>query len=87
MMQLSQTLLVKEGQVHCRACDRELGPASQGWKNHTNLDEKLLHELGVPYTTSDKLRLRQFSCPGCGTLLDTELALPGDPFLEDQLKL
>jgi acetone carboxylase gamma subunit len=27
--------------------------------------------------------LRQFCCPACGALLDTETALPGDPFLDD----
>ena len=27
--------------------------------------------------------LRQFGCPGCGALLDSEMALPGEPFLDD----
>jgi len=27
--------------------------------------------------------IRQFCCPACGALLDSETALPGDPFLED----
>jgi len=27
--------------------------------------------------------LRRFCCPKCGHLLDTETALPEDPFLED----
>ena len=31
--------------------------------------------------------LRRFSCPRCGHLLDTETALPDDPFLEDLVKV
>jgi acetone carboxylase gamma subunit len=27
--------------------------------------------------------IRRFSCPSCGALLDSETALPGEPFLED----
>ncbi|MDB5999601.1 MAG: Acetone carboxylase gamma subunit, partial [Rhizobacter sp.] len=29
--------------------------------------------------------LRRFSCPQCGGLLDTETAMPDDPFLDDVL--
>ncbi|SED91557.1 hypothetical protein SAMN05443249_5898 [Beijerinckia sp. 28-YEA-48] len=29
--------------------------------------------------------IRQFSCKQCGALLDTEVALSGDPFLNDRL--
>jgi acetone carboxylase gamma subunit len=29
--------------------------------------------------------LRRFSCPDCGALLDTEIALADDPFLDDIL--
>ena len=35
------------------------------------------------YTTNNTFLLREFVCPGCGALLDSEIALPGDPFLED----
>ncbi len=37
------------------------------------------------YTTIDDLLLREFMCPGCGALLDSEVALPGDPFLKDRV--
>jgi acetone carboxylase gamma subunit len=38
---------------------------------------------GAPYSAADDALLRRFLCPGCCTLLDSETALPGDPFLED----
>jgi hypothetical protein len=38
---------------------------------------------GAAYSVSDKVLLRRFSCGGCGALLDTEMALPGEPFLDD----
>ena len=41
--------------------------------------------MAAIYTTDERLLLREFACPGCGGLLDTEIALPGDPFLEDSL--
>ena len=52
-------------------------------KSQKCVDEEILKQLGGPYTTGDEVRLRKFSCPGCGLLLDCELALPEDPFLED----
>ena len=30
--------------------------------------------------------LRRFYCPSCGTTLDAETALPGEPFLVDRVR-
>ena len=38
---------------------------------------------GAGSAIEERVVLRLFSCPGCGALLDTETALPEDPFLED----
>jgi acetone carboxylase gamma subunit len=38
---------------------------------------------GKAYTGEPASMLRQFGCPGCGALLDSEMALPGEPFLDD----
>ena len=38
---------------------------------------------GKAYSAGAAVRLRQFCCPGCGALLDSETALAGDPFLDD----
>ncbi len=42
---------------------------------------------GQAYSSGDQVMLRRFSCPKCGSLLDCETALPGDPFLEDVMKV
>jgi len=40
---------------------------------------------GASMTAQPEVVLRRFSCPGCGALLDTETAMPDDPFLDDVL--
>jgi acetone carboxylase gamma subunit len=88
-MRFSNTLhLIKRAkgvQVVCTACDKDLTPASDSWKKAAALTEQPANELPGPYRTGQGLLLRQFCCPHCGALLDTELALPGEPFLEDRL--
>jgi acetone carboxylase gamma subunit len=38
---------------------------------------------GTGSNVEPRVVLRLFACPHCGHLLDTETALPDDPFLED----
>jgi acetone carboxylase gamma subunit len=72
-------------QVHCGSCEHSLGDAGKNWKHGATLHERPAHELDGPYRTGRNLLLRQFSCPRCGALLDTEMALSGDPWIEDRL--
>lgn len=70
--------------VCCSKCGAALVPAGQPWKTAAALDEQPMRGAGgVAYSVSDKVLLRRFTCKGCGTLLDTEMALPGEPFLDD----
>jgi acetone carboxylase gamma subunit len=44
--------------------------------------------IDIPGSTSSThpdVEIRHFSCPACGALLDSETALPEDPFLDDIL--
>lgn len=51
------------------------------------LDERPLGEAGGPlFRTDGGVLLRRFYCPSCGTTLDTETALPGEPFLVDRVE-
>jgi acetone carboxylase gamma subunit len=75
----------KGAAAHCRECGHDLGPASRPWKQGAALRERPLRETAEIYTTDKRLLLREFACPGCGGLLDTEIALPDDPFLNDSL--
>ena len=42
---------------------------------------------GTAYTNAGRVLLRRFFCPGCGALLDTESDLPGDPFLNEVVRV
>lgn len=90
-MRLSNTLDITQdngqARIVCAACQRELAAASESWKRKAALSERPANDLPGPYRTGQGLLLRQFACPGCGALLDTELALPGEPFLEDRVYL
>lgn len=83
---LSATLEIEAGNIRCRKCAHELGPNGRPWKPAAALKETPMRgAAGIPYSGGEKVLLRRFSCPGCGALLDTETAMPGDPFLDDVL--
>jgi hypothetical protein len=86
---ISPTLEIRatgEGErICCRACGAPLVAAGRPWKPAAKLQEAPMRgQAGTAYGGgSDKVLLRRFSCGGCGALLDSETALPGEPFLED----
>lgn len=88
-MRLSNTLSIETrhgaARVICNGCSHALATAAGSWKEAATLLEGPINELPGPYRTGQGVLLRQFSCPACGALLDTELALPGEPFLEDRI--
>jgi acetone carboxylase gamma subunit len=86
---MSESLVILEHEnrkvISCRKCKCALGPAGVPWKQYASLVERPIQELCKPYTAAEKVMLRNFACPDCGTLLDTEIALEDDPFLDDIL--
>lgn len=73
-------------QIRCVVCGERLSTigADPHWKHRARLTERRYRELpGWSASVHPDLLLRQFSCPGCGHLLDSETALPEDPFLYD----
>jgi acetone carboxylase gamma subunit len=81
---ISETLMLRDGSICCRTCSHVLGPAGRGWKEAAVLRPIKFTDLpGAGSGVSDLVELRRFFCPSCASLLDTETALPGDPFLED----
>ena len=83
---LSPTLTLVAGRVCCTACGGALASAAEPWKPRARLDERPIAALGAAYDTGfDGVVVRRFSCPDCGTLLDTETAMPGDPYLDDRV--
>ena len=70
--------------IACCRCGHALAPAGQPWKRHAALREIPMRGAGgKAYTGAHEAVLRQFGCPGCGALLDSEMALPDEPFLDD----
>lgn len=71
----------------CAACGQTLGPASAPWKHHAVRRETPLSAAGGPAwdTGHEGVVLRQFFCPSCAALLDTETATKSDAVLIDRL--
>jgi acetone carboxylase gamma subunit len=81
---ISESLVVEDGKICCASCAQALAPAGAGWKKHAALSTVPVKDLpGAGSNVEPRVVLRRFACPRCGHLLDTETALPEDPFLED----
>ena len=71
--------------LSCGHCGLNLAATNGNWKAAASLQETSLQSLGGPYSSGGEVVLRGFCCPGCGLLLDTEIAMPGDPYLHDRI--
>lgn len=81
---ISQTLDAQAGKIVCRSCNHVLAVAGRAWKPAAALTTVPLRALpGSASTMRMPVVLRRFSCPCCGSLLDTETAMPDDPYLDD----
>jgi acetone carboxylase gamma subunit len=73
----------------CAACGHVLAKATDAWKAGALRRDLPLAVAGGPaYDTGFAgVLLRQFICPGCAALLDTETATAQDAALDDRLRL
>jgi hypothetical protein len=62
-----------------------VAPAGVDWKDHAVVRRVPIDHAGPLRPASPDFALVQSSCPGCGTLLDTELAATGDAPLHDRV--
>jgi len=86
MITYSDTIVIKPGVgLECIECEGFLCEENEKWKEKVKLNERSLSKVaGESYSgTNKKLMLHQFYCPECGHLLDSEIALKGEPFLND----
>jgi N-methylhydantoinase B len=73
----------------CADCRTAVAPASENYKLFAAVRENNPHELDPALYADpavfcdDEIRLREFFCPGCGSLLSVEIAKPGDPPLDE----
>ncbi len=72
-------------EVACADCGGGLSRDGAPWKSRAVLCERRLADIMPIYATGADLVLRQFCCPQCGALLDSETALRGEPFLLDRV--
>jgi acetone carboxylase gamma subunit len=74
-------------------CGHELAPGDSNFKNGCKTRENPVDAIGPGYASfnaemMNKMRFREFFCPGCGARLATEIARAGDGYLWDiQLRL
>lgn len=71
----------------CR-CGQLLSKTNQNLKEHVKAKEFPIRQAGrhvvpMPVAVSDRFVWREFYCPGCGLLLNTEVAQRGEPYLFD----
>jgi acetone carboxylase gamma subunit len=84
MARLSMTLERQDGRICCRSCKTAIAAMTESWKARAVLNVMPVARLpGAGLGVDPDVVIRQFCCPACGALLDSETALPGDPFLED----
>ncbi|HXF98516.1 MAG TPA: hydantoinase B/oxoprolinase family protein [Gaiellaceae bacterium] len=69
------------------ACGYVLGPASEPYKSLAAAARYPVQRIGPHvnphHVNGDRFELREFYCPGCFGLLETEIARLGDPVLDD----
>ena len=91
-MQVTDNLLVRMdgGTPHhcCAKCDADLGPTSENYKDHCVREDNPIAAanplVGDPRRyIDDEPVFRQFFCPGCGALVENEIAVAADPVLHD----
>jgi len=85
---ISGSLFAENGQICCASCSAPVALANASWKKKAALSTVPGGALpGAGSNVESRVVLRRFCCPRCGHLLDTETALPDDPFLEDLVKV
>jgi N-methylhydantoinase B len=78
-----------EGPRHaCAKCETDLGSVRENFKEHCARDDRPIQTsnpiVGDPARYIDDLpQFRQFYCPGCGALIENEVAIASEPLLRD----
>jgi len=72
----------------CAKCGTDLGPVSHNYKDYCVRNDLPIQAsnpiVGDPARYIDPLpQFRQFCCPGCGLLIENEIAASDDPVLKD----
>jgi len=84
----SENLAVRGQRYSCAKCAADLGPLADNFKSHCVRNDRPIETsnpiVGDPKRFIDPLpKFRQFCCPGCGLLIENEIALADEPLLRD----
>jgi len=71
----------------CSGCGQRLSTAEDNWKENVPRRDLRMDATGVFIPGDDRVVLRQYSCPACGLLLDSEVTLTGLKPLRDYRKI
>lgn len=71
--------------IQCTHCGTRLCADSEDWKDHAIRNIVPLREAGPVHYDSGEAIIRQHVCPGCATLLDSEVARQDDAVLHDRV--
>ena len=72
----------------CAKCSTDLGPTDEAYKAGCIREDHPVSSsnplIGAPERfIDDAVSFRQFYCPGCGTLIENEVAVDSDAILSD----
>ncbi len=71
--------------IQCRWCGESICRADEKWKDEVPNKDYPHSKVGPFRTENDLIHLREFYCPACATLLDTEILMKGDSHLSDEI--
>jgi acetone carboxylase gamma subunit len=72
----------------CGRCHTPIGPAEEDYKRHCLYRERPVQEIGRLFGdprrfVDDDIVFREFLCPNCGGLFDTEINRASEPAVHD----
>lgn len=78
----------------CRVCNHVVGPATKSYKEGLLVHNRDPREIHPPIIDPEKyrftfspdpdwVRILEYYCPSCGTMVENEYAIPGHPPLHD----
>ena len=84
----TENLAVKGKRWCCAKCSTDLGPVERNYKDGCVRNDRAIETsnpiVGDPQRFIDPTpQFRQFCCPGCGLLIENEIAIAEDPVLRD----
>lgn len=83
-MNILENLSVMDGRYRCDNCKSDIGPIEDNYKVHVNYRPRSVQEIGELFVdprifVDDDIVIREFICPRCGVLFDSEINRASEP--------